>query len=84
MSTLADVIAELQAIQASQAQFTQADIDSAVAAAVQPLNVQIVALTAQVTAIPDQVHAAVLAEDVVLAGKVKPFLDQIAALLVTP
>lgn len=80
--TLAEIIAELQALQAAQATFTQADIDAAVVTAVTPLNDQIVALTAQVTAFPDQVHAAVLAEDASLAAKLKPILDELAALTV--
>lgn len=90
MSTLADVIAELQAIQASQAQFTQADIDAAVATAVTPLNSQVTVLTqevtdlqAQVLALPGQIHDAVLAEDVALAAKVKPIIDELT-LLLTP
>lgn len=77
--TLAEVIAELQAIQASQAQFTQADIDAAVKAAIDPLAAQMVDLQAQVAAMPDQVHQAVLAEDAMVAQKVKPVLDQMAS-----
>lgn len=80
--TLADVIAELQAIQASQAQFTQADVDAAVKAAVDPLAAQMAALQAQVMAIPDQVHAAVVAEDVLVAAKIKPIVDQLVAALI--
>lgn len=91
MATLLDVIAELQAIQASQAQFTQSDVDAAVLAAVTPLNTQVAALAqqvvdlnAQVLALPGQIHDAVLAEDVALAAKIKPVIDELAALLVAP
>lgn len=82
--TLAEVIAELQSIQASQAQFTQADMDSAVAAAVAPLSAQMADLQAQVVAMPDQIHQAVLAEDAMVAQKVKPIIDQLIAAIAAP
>lgn len=63
----------------SQAQFSQSDVDAAVAAAVQPLNDQVLALQAQAAQVPDQIHAAVLAEDAVVAQKIKPLIDQINA-----
>lgn len=61
--------------------FTQADIDAAVAAAVQPLNDQVAAMQATIDTIPDQIHAAVLAEDADLAAKIKPLIDQLNAAL---
>lgn len=84
--TLTDIIAALQiqitalqAILANQTQFTQSDIDAAVAAAVAPLNAQIVDLTAQVAAMPGTIHQAVLAEDQKLAAQIKPILDALTA-----
>lgn len=73
-----DLQAQLVALQASTTQFTQADLDKAVSDAVAPLNAQVSDLQAQVGAIPDQVHQAVVAEDAALAGKVKPLLDQLS------
>lgn len=85
LDLLAQVQAQLVALQASQSTFTQADIDAAVKAAVDPLTLQLTDLQTQVAALPDQVHAAVLAEDAVLAAKVKTAVDQlVAALLPTP
>lgn len=81
LDLLAQVQAQLVALQAAQATFTQADIDAAVAAAVSPLNDQVAALQASVAAFPGQVHDAVLAEDVAVAAKVKPILDQLVAAL---
>lgn len=82
--SLVDIIAKLQeqlvalqALQDSQPQFSQADLDAAVQVAVGPLNVQIVDLQAQVVTIPEQLHQAALAEDAVLAEKVKALLDQL-------
>lgn len=77
--TLQEIIDQLVAFQASQAQFTQADVDAAVAAAVAPVNEQVLALQAQAAQVPDQIHAAILAEDANLAQKIKPLIDQIAA-----
>ncbi len=79
------LVAQLQdavnQLKASQATFTQADVDAAVAAAVQPLNDQVTALQAQVAGVPDQIHAAVVAEDQALAAKIKPLIDQLNAAL---
>lgn len=74
---LADIIAALQALQASQPQFSQADVDAAVQAAVAPLNEQVASLQAQVVAIPEQLHQAALAEDAMLAEKLKVLIDQL-------
>lgn len=89
LDLLTQVQAELVALQANQTQFTQADLDAAVLAAVTPLtdsvtalNLQVVDLQAQVSAFPGQVHDAVLAEDVAIAAKVKPILDALVASLV--
>lgn len=80
-----DLIAQLQssvaALQAAQATFSQADIDAAVAAAVQPLNDQVAAMQAQIAGIPDQIHQAVMDEDAALAAKIKPLIDQLNAAL---
>lgn len=88
LDALAAVQAQLAAFQASQATFTQADIDAAVLAAVGPLNDQLTALNQSVTdlqtslaGVPDQIHAAVVAEDVALASKIKPLIDQLNAAL---
>lgn len=79
LDLLAQVQAQLVALQASQATFSQADIDAAVKAAVDPLTAQLVALNAQVAAMPDQIHQAVVAEDALVAQRVKPAIDQLAA-----
>lgn len=79
LDALAAVQAQLAAFQASQATFTQADIDAAVSAAVQPLNDQVTALQASIAGVPDQIHAAVVAEDAALAAKIKPLIDQLNA-----
>lgn len=82
--SLAEIILALQsqlealkAIQDSQKQFTQSDLDAAVKAAVDPLLAQMVLLQTKVGDIPKQIHDAVLAEDVALAGKLKPLVDQV-------
>lgn len=72
LDLLAQVQTQLVALQAAQATFTQADVDAAVKAAVDPLN-------AQLATLPDQVHAAVVAEDAVIAAKVKPTVDALVA-----
>jgi len=88
LAQILDLVAQLQAavtqLQASQASFTQADMDAAVAAAVGPLNDQIAALNqsvmdlqGQVAGVPDQIHAAVVAEDATVAEKIKPLIDQL-------
>lgn len=79
LDLLAQVQAQLVALQAAQATFSQADIDAAVKAAVDPLTAQLVALNAQVAAMPDQIHQAVVAEDALVAQRVKPAIDQLAA-----
>lgn len=89
LELLSQVQAQLVALQNTATQFSQADLDAAVLAAVTPLNdtvaalnVQVVDLQAQVTAFPGQVHDAVLAEDVAIAAKVRPILDALVASLV--
>lgn len=79
IAALVDLQAKLAAIQAAQATFTQADVDAAVKAAVDPINAQVTALQGQIAGVPDQIHAAVVAEDVALAAKIKPLVDQINA-----
>lgn len=71
---LAEIIAALQAqitalqtLQSSQTQFSQADIDAAVLAAVGPLNDQVSALQVLVAAFPEQQTKAV--SDAVSAAK---------------
>ena len=85
LAQILDLVSQLQAavtaLQAAQATFTQADIDAAVKAAVDPINAQVAALQASVAGVPDQIHAAVVAEDVALAAKIKPLIDQLNAAL---
>lgn len=78
IAKLQEQLVALQALADSQTQYSQADLDMAVADAVAPLNQQIVALQAQVGALPQAIHDAVVAEDVALAAKVKPLVDQLS------
>jgi len=71
---LAD-IAQLQTELQTAPQFTQADVDNAVAAATAPLNAQVASLQHQVDGIPQQISAAVAAENARLVGIVKAGLD---------
>lgn len=78
--TLAQIIEELKALAAAQAQFSQADIDQAVANQKAEDQIAMDDLKAQVAAMPGQIHDAVVQEDARVAQAIKPLVDQLAAL----
>lgn len=89
--SLADIIAalqtqlaNLQALQAATTSFTQADIDSAVAAAVAPLNAQIAAIPGQVTAAVEAMKAADLIELAQVEAAVQTLMASLQPVVAAP
>lgn len=74
LEALAQVQAQLVALQQSTAVYTQADLDAAVASAVAPLN-------EQVAAFPGQIEAAVGAEKARVLDSVKGKIDELVQLV---
>lgn len=75
ISQLLTLIATLQTELQTAPQFTQGDLDNAVAAATAPLNAQVASLQHQVDGMPQAIAAAVAGENARLIAIVKAGID---------